>query len=469
LVSKKLNKNWFEVDVEGMKALQKGKDKTFVVRELVQNAWDENIKCCELKINLFMRKITVIVTDDCPEGFKNLRDAYTLFGDTSKRRNIKQRGRFNFGEKQLISICTHATIKTTKGTIVFDKAGRHETTERTERGTVVMVKFAGNKKDLDKMIDYSKKLLVPEGISFSINGDKIEYRKPFKSFNASLMTEVESGGYLKRTKRKTKVNLIKEDNPHLYEMGIPIMCVDCNYGIDIQQKIPLSFDRDSVNQTFLKELYVEILNNVYEYINEDSCSMAWIRLAMSGKGILKEAVDKVLKNRYGDKFVVANPFDKRSVDEAISNGYHVIQGMEMSKEEWGNIKEHGSILSSSELFGTNSVNAPSIEPNEKQRKVADFSKRIARRLMNVDISVSFVEGGFSMVVAQYGNKNLTFNVSRLNNGFFDVPVHERTIDLILHELGHEAGCHTEDSYHRLITELGAKLTVLALKEPEFFT
>ena len=71
------------------------------------------------------------------------------------------------------------------------------------------------------------------------------------------------------------------------------------------------------------------------------------------------------------------------------------------------------------------------------------------------------------VVAQYGGRHLTFNVSRLN-GFFNEPLHHRTLDLILHELGHEAGHHIEESYHKLITELGAKLTMLALKEPDFF-
>ncbi|MBU1173580.1 MAG: hypothetical protein KKD44_28765, partial [Proteobacteria bacterium] len=221
-------------------------------------------------------------------------------------------------------------------------------------------------------------------------------------------------------------------------------------------------------QTFLKELYVEVLNYVYEQINEDSSSSSWIRLAMSGKGVLKEAIDKILRNRYGDRFVVANPFDERSVDEAIANGYHIVNGREMSKEEWSNVKEYDLMPSSSDLFGTNFTNAPTIEPNDKQRKVAELSKKIAQRLMNVSIGVSFVKGGNNMVVAQYGNRHLTFNVSRLNNGFFDIPVHERTIDLILHELGHEAGHHTEDSYHKLITELGAKLTMVALEEPQFF-
>lgn len=37
------NNNWFEVDKEGLKSLQLGKPKTYVVRELIQNAIDEDI------------------------------------------------------------------------------------------------------------------------------------------------------------------------------------------------------------------------------------------------------------------------------------------------------------------------------------------------------------------------------------------------------------------------------------------
>lgn len=460
--------NWFEVDVKGLRALQKGKPKTFVIRELIQNAWDENIKTCELYVEYVNGDIFVTVTDDSPEGFKNLRDAYTLFGDTSKRRNAEQRGRFNLGEKQLISVCDYASIETTKGTVIFDKKGRRESKKSRDKGTKVTIKFKGKKSDFDELVDYAKTLIVPSKIDYYVNSQKIKSKEILKEFESSLLTEIEDNGFLKRTRRKTKINILKEETSQLYEMGIPIMDIDCEFSVDVQQKVPLSFDRDSVNQTFLKELYVEVLNNSYEEIEEDSSSASWIRLAMTGKGVLKEAIDKILKNRYGDRFVVANPFDSRSVDEALSNGYHVIQGKEMSKEEWANIKEHDLIQSSSDLFGTNFTNAPRVEPDQKQKETADYAKRIAKKFLGFNIGVEFVKGGTNMVTAQYGGRQLTFNVSRLNNGFFDKPISVRTTDLILHELGHEAGHHTEDNYHKLITKLGAELTMLALKEPEFF-
>ena len=33
--------SWFEVDKDGLRQLQEGKDKRYLLRELIQNAWDE--------------------------------------------------------------------------------------------------------------------------------------------------------------------------------------------------------------------------------------------------------------------------------------------------------------------------------------------------------------------------------------------------------------------------------------------
>jgi hypothetical protein len=460
--------NWFEVDVKGLRALQEGKDKTFIIRELVQNCWDENIKNCVLKISLLKDNIIkVFVSDDSPEGFRNLKDAYTLFGDTTKRRDAEKRGRYNFGEKQLISVCKKAVITTTKGAVVFNDNGRFEHPEKTEKGTIVEIEIDGNKNDYDEMIDYAKTLLVPKNINYFVNEEKIFYKEPIKSFETVLMTEIDEKGFLKKVRRKTRVNVMSTNNPEVYELGIPVMDIDCKFGIDIMQKVPLSFDRDSVNQTFLKELYSEVLNNVYDLLDGDSVSDSWVRLAMRGT-VSKEAASHVMNTRYGDKYVSANPFDPKSVFEAIANGYRVITGSEMSREEWGNVKDNGLIQSSSDLFGTTYENAPVMVPDDKQMIFASYAKRVAKRILGFDINVVFVNGSYSSALAQYGNRELTVNVTKAGKEFFKNPVSVTTTDLLIHELGHENGTHIEESYHQLLTKLGAELIFLALKEPQFF-
>lgn len=462
-------KNWFDVDVEGLKALQKGKPKTFIIRELVQNAWDENISTCEVDIaHTIDDKINIRVSDDSPEGFKNITDAYTLFRDTSKRKDAERRGRFNFGEKQLISVCTSAKVITTKGTIIFNDEGRTQTAETVDSGTIVFVELDGTDKEYIEMVEYAKTLLVPPKIKYVVNGEVIPAKKPYKVFEAILPTEIQDNGFLKKTKRKTKVHLVKEAEGKLYELGIPVMDIDCQFGLDVQQKVPLSFDRDSVAQSFLKELYTETLNHTYQEIQPEHASDSWIRLGMSGKNISKEAIKHILTARYGEKFVVANPFDKNSIDEAIAQGYRVIAGSELSKEEWANIREEQLMQSSSDLFGSELLNcAKEIQPDANQLETAKYAQRIAKKFLNCDIEVKFVVGGHGMVTAQYGGRRLTFNVSKLK-GFFDKPISAQTTDLILHELGHEGGNHTEHSYHQLLTKLSGQLVMYALQDPGFF-
>lgn len=462
------NKNWFEVDKDGLKELQAGKPKHYILRELIQNCWDEPITECKVDIAYTNKEVIIRVYDDSKIGFRDLKDSYTLFKHTYKRKDPEKRGKFNVGEKQSLSICEFGKVETTKGTVIFDENGRRELEGKTDKGTIVTVKVKATEKEFEEMKEIIKTYLVPKKIKFIVNNEVIPYKKPYKIFEAKLTTEIEQDNILKRTTRNTKVNILQSDNTWLYEMGIPVQKIDCKFSIDVQQKIPLGIDRETVQPSFLKDLYAEVLNNTYKDIEEEDSSSLWVREGISDERVLKESVESVINKRYGDKVCIANPFDRKSIDEAISKGYNVIYGSEMSKDEWDTIKRDDLIDSSSDLFGSNFTNVPEIEPDDKQKIFADYAKRIAKRLLGFDIGVSFVKGGYNMVTAQYGDKHLTFNVSKLNGSFFENPISEETTDLIIHELGHENGNHTEESYHKLITKLGAKLTMLALKEPEFF-
>ncbi|MEK6881391.1 MAG: hypothetical protein AABY22_17340, partial [Nanoarchaeota archaeon] len=105
----------FEVDVKGLRQLQEGKPKWFIVRELLQNAMDEDITQCTIYMRYEYGKAYITVEDDSPIGFRDLTDAYTLFKDTYKRTDVKKRGRFNFGEKQVLCLADNARIISTTG------------------------------------------------------------------------------------------------------------------------------------------------------------------------------------------------------------------------------------------------------------------------------------------------------------------------------------------------------------------
>ena len=105
--------NWFDVDRKGLAKLLERRGKEFLVFELIQNAWDQNVE--EVTVTLrehdaFPGNYDLRVEDDDPEGFTDLAHAYTLFAESEKKGDVHKRGRFNVGEKLVLAMCESATI-----------------------------------------------------------------------------------------------------------------------------------------------------------------------------------------------------------------------------------------------------------------------------------------------------------------------------------------------------------------------
>ena len=471
----------FEVDVKGLRQLQEGKPKWFIVRELLQNAIDENITTCNIDMSHQYGKAHITVQDDSPTGFRDLSDAYTLFKDTYKRTDIKKRGRFNFGEKQVLCLVDYARIVTTTGGIEFNMLKGKRTTlrKKREKGSVVYVVVNMTKDEFNECRDYCLDILVPQNIKINVNAEdykvKLPYRNPYKTFITNLPTEIKENDKMKIVTRETEVHIHKGLlGPYVYEMGIPVCEIDCDYSIDVQQKVPLSNDRDKIDTKYLKTLYGEVLNKMINEITPEQSSALWVRDGFTSDRAQKETRKEVITKRYGEKSLIANPMDKRSMDEAISNNFNVVYGSEMSKEEWLTVKNDDLLVSTSSMFKTGIAEGKSVTPNEKQKRIADFSIKVAYEILNLNIKVSFYDSPDATVRADYNNQSnqLRFNVAHISSTLWNSDnndiIKQEMLDLIIHELGHSEGLHYEHSYHECLTELGSKLTIKAINEPEFF-
>lgn len=462
------NKKWFEVSKEGLRQLWAGKPKDFIVRELVQNAWDEKISKCSFTSEWQNGIAYLVMEDDSPEGFKDITHAFTLFAPTYKRLIPEKRGRFNVGEKQVLAMCKEAIVSTTKGTVTFSSQGRIHKRLKREKGSIISLTLRMKMDGYKEMLKSVDLYLPPKGIDFRVNDNPILYKEPYKVVEVSLPTEIRNADGMVKAYRKTKVNIHKaEDEAYLYEMGLPVCKINCLYHVDVQQKVPMSIDRNKVTQSYLRKIFTLVLNETYELVPNVNVSDGWVREAMSNKDISDEAVKAVVKTRYGDKVVVANPTDRGSIDDALSHGYKVIYGNELSRPEWKNIRKAGAIKSSSALFPTKLTDdSEEVEKDENMVKVEELTKKIAKRCLGIDVNVQFFK--WTGAAAQYGLRSLTFNVKKLGRTFFDPPLSDEVIDLILHELAHEKGFHTEVYYHSCLTRMAGELIMLALDEPEFF-
>jgi len=243
----------------------------------------------------------------------------------------------------------------------------------------------------------------------------------------------------------------------LYEIGIPVVDIDCDYSLNVQQRVPLGVDRETVRPIFLKELYAELLKHTAEQLPEESSGATWVRTGLTLTDRMdKKTVEAVIKKRYGDKALVANPSDPRSIDDAIAHGYHIIRGSEMGKDEWVTVKAFDTVQTTSDLFEYNTRDAPSIkELTSDMQALKDLTIKIAKEVFGISVSVDFFKDS-RMVAAQYNSaiKAVSFNIAKVDTR---QPFRVDTIAVIFHELAHEYGNHTEEGYHEALSKACAKL------------
>ena len=226
------NSQWFSVDKSGLGRQAEEQGKARLVAKLIQNGLDEP-SVTRIDVTLALVPDAGVadfsVEDDAPEGFRDLSHAWTLFAPSAKRDNPVLRGRFNIGEKLVLSVCDRASITTTKGKVVFDpEEGRIEVPdEKRERGSVFRGHIRMTQQEYTDVCDYLRSLLLPYSIAVTFNGQPILPRKPIHTFTASLETVLaDDKGVLRPTVRKTEIGVFEVlpgETASLYELGLPVV------------------------------------------------------------------------------------------------------------------------------------------------------------------------------------------------------------------------------------------------------
>ncbi|MEM3116790.1 MAG: ATP-binding protein [Nitrososphaerales archaeon] len=473
---------WFDVDKEGLAKVLARRGKGFVVTELIQNAWDTSAKRVTVTLEPRGKGLArIVIEDDDPEGFRDLSHAYTLFAESIKKGDPEKRGRFNIGEKLVLALCEEAQILTTTGGVRFDRGGRHVIKSKREQGSRFEALLRAGQEEILEIEKAVSSLIPPEGIETTFNGQLIQSRNPLVSFEAQLPAEIaDSEGVLRRTVRKTTVRVFEPregEVASIYEMGIPVVETGDKWHYDVGQKVPLNVDRDNVAPSYLRALRTEVLNHLYAKIEEKDAAENWVREASGDRNASKEAVEQVIKLRFGDRSVVYDPTDPEGTKLAVSQGYTVIPPRALSKEEWENVRKHEVVLPAGRV-------TPSPKPFSKDGKplrlvpvekwtpgmarVAEYARRLAIELLGRDIVVRIASEIAWPYRAAYGEGELVFNAGRLGKSWFEGDL-EKINELLIHEFGHEySSDHLSEQYHDALCKLGAKLTSLALKKSEFF-
>lgn len=358
----------FEIDVAGLAELEGGKPPHRLAFEPIANVFDEfrgyqegrkrpSYCAVTLAHSPKPRGVILRVADD-GAGFTNERDIWTLFGSTPKRKTATVSGRFNAGDKQLIALARSATIKTNKLTVTFADGQREVTRHRAPvvSGTIVETLMPWSLKDLDEVRGQLLRVLPPDDLSYTVEGQALKRPKTHCTVSVALPTVLLSDGVLRDTVRKTVVRVTKTDSPILYELGIPV----CNlveigfpWSLDVNQKVPVPLSRDSVSPAYLFRLIGSVL---------EQASMDGIRLLTceeEGAPFIRGALDWVrnpealnitVKSVFGEN-AVRQSSDPVANAKAVANGANLLSGRRFSEKTRRRFDESGALPTAKDVYG----------------------------------------------------------------------------------------------------------------------
>lgn len=483
-----MSKAWFDVDKSGLGKLLERRGKQFVVAELISNSWDQDTKnvTATLIKTPGSPTATLRVEDDDPDGFKDLTHAYTLFAESNKKDKAEKRGRFNMGEKLVLALCQEASIVSTKGAVGFSPAGRVTLKERRAKGSLFEGILRMNQQEYDECVAFVRTLIPPAGVRTVFNGEELQQRQPKATFEMALETHIaDAEGVLKRSTRKAVVRVyepLADEVPSLYEMGIPVVETNDKWHIDVQQKLPLSFERDNVPPAYLRKLRAEVFNQLYQQVRGEEASETWVKAATEAPEAKPEAVKHYLTETFGPKHVIFDPSDQEANKLAVSQGYNLIYPRSLSSGQWDHVKQNelakpaGQVTPSpkaniqSALDGTgDNYWLPEAKWTPGLRNIAEFSRAVAKELGLGQITVRFTTNITANYSAAYGSRTLIYSVGRLGYEWFNHGVNQQVLSLLIHELAHDtSGDHLSEAYHDALHEMGAQVVMLALNKPELF-
>lgn len=471
-------KPWFEVDREGLAEIVKRRGGlAWLIQELISNAWDEKgVTTVDVRIEPIENSPTVelSVVDDSPDGFKDLSHAWTLFAKSEKRGDVSKRGRFNLGEKLVLAFCREASITTTTGSVIFDHRGRTTGRSKRDAGSEFFGIVRMTRDELKQALIDLKRLIPPETITTTINGELLAPREPIHTWQEWLWTEVpDDEGNLHRKVNEADIRTFKPlpgEKPMLYELGIPVVELDGDpVHVDVRQKVPLNLERDNVTPSYLRDIRTAVLNHMHDKLDVEALRGAWALDAMESYDVRKEALEAGITARFGDNRVGADPTDHEAENRLKAEGKTIVAGGSLPGGVWDRVKQHGLIKPAGQVSPTpkpysedgknlNIVDVKTL-PDVMQSGVLRY-RAVCRVLLGRDITVLCAKDPHWPFGAVWhrGQDLLVINVSKLDADHFESPT--SIYSLALHEIAHEfESNHLAEAYHEALCTLGGKLAV----------
>lgn len=492
-----ISKDLFVVDAEGLAELQLGRSPFSLAKEPVSNSFDEeSVTKCSVIIEKRGHELAHLSYFDDGKGFAEIKDSWTMYRTTYKRERPDLRGRFNLGEKEILSVANHAVVKSSGWYVEFSKKGREvrKLSKRDwgtlEGGTIIELWINWTQDEVEETVKKLKQINPPEKVTYTVNGERVPTRKIYKTIpdvklETVLLDKTTVPAVMRHSQRQANVNLYnvypysnvlpKDEHPILFELGIPIQEIDCPFHIDVQQKVPMNPNRDTVKDTYLQDLYAETLNAIVDELTEEQVSEKWIRIALEDSRCTGETAKKVRDKRYGEKAVLWSS-DTQANERAVAEGWTIIHPKTLSSAEREKFEDAG-LKHSSDMFGTPSGGEEIlVERTEGMKKIEKFAIELSKKyvelgILPVPVVITFYRSMTDSAAARGDGYSIKFNVFRLGKAWFEREINPDVVGLVIHELAHKG--RDPDFAHgpvwqRMFENMIGHLPWIALKDDGLF-
>jgi hypothetical protein len=461
--------SWFDIDKDGFGQLMADRPKVALLYDLLQNVFDEDATTADVTLLPTGNGTGVLtVRDDCPDGFQDLRDAYTLYRPSKKKGDPLKRGRFNEGEKFVLSQCVWAMIRSTTGTVMFNSDGTRTMSAKTsEKGSIFEAEVKLTKQEIKEMISDVQRVIVPDGFTVMVNMETISDREVLHVINGVTLPTVRTAddGALRSTRRQTFIEVVAssgEETSFLYEMGIPVVEIDTPWHINVGQKIPLNRDRDNITPAYRRELLAAVLDRTVQMLDRGDASESWVKdaLPMASETTVQRATDKM----FGKGWVIGTPADREADKNAIGHGKTVVGGGTLSKAAWSAVREAGAASSSATEWSLKPErgSAPPLHAENTPFVIAlkRYAIKMCKHLMGLDyVEVDVWNDPAFKHSGLYCGRRIVINLHGLRRGgaFKDKETFVLHLDdLLIHECAHKfSDDHLSMAYVHACTRLGA--------------
>jgi hypothetical protein len=429
---------WFELSQDGWRRLHAGRPLGTLLREAIQNAFDEDVTRVEVTVDGHGARIA----DNGLRGFADERLIYTIFL-TDKAASPERRGRQGRGLKELVSAFDRATVETVGLTVRFDTTGRNALANNRTQGTLLTLEKPLTSSEVEAAAADLRVIIPPLGVELLINGTSVARPAIFATLPECVLDTVIADGDVERViRRRTMVTLYVPrelgDKPHIFEMGIPVSPAPTPWHLDVGQRIPRETGQRAVDADFRLQLLATLFESmVGGPLTEVDLREAWVMEVLSEHPVSASALKTFAMRRFPPRAVL--PADAASNDRARQEGAVVVDVAMLGR---GVTRALTSVMETSDRFLKRRSQAAevltAVTPDED--RVVAFYATLAKRILDKRVLVRLIRRAATsdgyIEDATFDRERNEMRINVLGKLDVKAPLSAVSLGIFLHELAH---------------------------------